>query len=394
VCGLLFRTCGLLCALLIITQSASADEVSSLNGKSVTGVLSSINASDIIIKTDAGPVTLPLSQVLLVKMRDTRPIDPAVKFTNVVLTDDTVLHCKSVAFQGKEVEMTLPSGAVLKVPLTSVASFVREAHNQPLVRKFEELVGRKSNRDRIVILKDGQLNTLEGTLGDVKGQTIAFKPENSPVADIQLERLHGIIFFRAAPVGAARAICKVNDIEGNTLTAVKLAYDGTSLKVTTTAGNELMLPQEVLANLDFNLGKLTFLSDLVPIKVVEKSGIGLVHSIKRDTNLDGDPILLDKSYAKGLSMHAYTDVEYNLGAKFKEFRGVLGVDPRTGDKSQPKVTIYCDDVVVFSDVLTAKKIQPLNLNVKGVRTLRIVVASKNILDLYDHVTLAEGQVSQ
>ena len=58
------------------------------------------------------------------------------------------------------------------------------------------------------------------------------------------------------------------------------------------------------------------------------------------------------------------------------------------------MTIYCDDVVVFSDTVTAQNVQPVNLNVKGVKVLRIVVSSRNILDLHDHVTLAEAQVSQ
>lgn len=387
--------CRSLFVLLAMAGLASADEVSTLNGKGVTGTLTSINANDIVMKTDAGDVTVPLSQVLLVKIRDTRPIDASYKYTDVVLTDDTVLHCKSIAFQAKEVELTLPSGAVLKVPLSSVSSFVRDAHNQALAQKFRDLAGRKASRDRIVILKEGQLNTLEGTLGEVKGQTISFKSElNGAVVDIQLEKLHGIIFFRGAALPAARAICKVNDVEGNTLTAVKLALDDTKLTLTTSAGSELTLPREVLANLDFNLGKLTFLSGMVPTKIVEKSGIGLVHAFKRDTNLDGEGIYLDKSYDKGLSMHAYTELEYSLDGKFKEFRGVLGVDPRTGSESQPKVRIYCDDVEVFSATVTSQKVEPVNLSVKGVRRLRIVVSSKNILDLHDHVTLAEGQVSQ
>ena len=80
---------------------------------------------------------------------------------------------------------------------------------------------------------------------------------------------------------------------------MKLAYDGVRLTVTTTTGTELVMPQEALANLDFNLGKLTFLSGMVPTKIVEKSGIGLVHSFRRDKNLDDEQIYLDRAVRQG-----------------------------------------------------------------------------------------------
>ncbi len=74
-----------------------------------------------------------------------------------------------------------------------------------------------------------------------------------------------------------------------------------------------MLKRETVARLDFNIGKLTFLSDLEPAKVVERSGIGLITHYRKDANLDGEPILLEKQHAKGLSLHAHTELSYQLG---------------------------------------------------------------------------------
>ena len=217
---------------------------------------------------------------------------------------------------------------------------MRDGQNRVLARKFEEFAGKKLKRDRIAILRDGDLNVLEGTLGEVnaKDKTVQFKSEaNGTLVNIPLERLHGMIFFRPDVV-AEPAMCKVLDIDGNMLIASKLAHDGTKLIMTTTLGNQLTLPAEVLAKLDFNMGKLTYLSDLEPAKVIEKSGIGLVNRFRRDVNLDGEPIMLEgNTYAKGLSLHAYTELEYNLAGKYKEFKAILGVDVRTGSDSQAKV---------------------------------------------------------
>jgi hypothetical protein len=145
------------------------------------------------------------------------------------------------------------------------------------------------------------------------------------------------------------------------------------------------------------MGKLTYLSALTPSKVVEKSGVGLPIAYRKDKNLDGEPIVLgDKAFPKGLSMHAYTQLEYNLGGKYKEFKAFLAVDPRVGSESKARVTIEADNQQLHSEeVTTATPLRQLTLTLpKKAGRLRITVSSSNILDLHDHVTLADAKVSQ
>ena len=373
-----------------------ADDVVTLSGKNVSGSITSITSTGITVKTDAGPVLTPMAQVLAVNLRAVKPLDASAKYTDVRLVDDAVFHCKEVAFEGKEVALTLFSGTVLKVP-AAIVSLLREAQDRPQSAKFEEITRKRLKIDRIVVLRDGELNVLEGTLGEinVKNKTIQFKSEiNANIVDIPLERLHGLVFFRT-PAPGADPVCRVLDVDGNMVIATKLAHDGAKLVLTTTQGNELTLPGDVLAKLDFNMGKLTFLSDMEPAKVVEKSGIGLVNRYQQNKNLDGEPIVLGGViYGKGLSLHAFTELEYNLGGKFKEFKAMLGVDIRTGNDSQAKVAIYCDGMEVYSGVVTPKAVVPLAIDVKNVTTLKIVVSSRNILDLHDHVSFGDARVNQ
>jgi hypothetical protein len=142
------------------------------------------------------------------------------------------------------------------------------------------------------------------------------------------------------------------------------------------------------------MGKLVFLSDLTPTKLVEKSAAGLIVTHRHDVNLDGEPIVLDRPYSKGLSLHAYTELEYDLKGKFKRFTAVLGVDTRVGLESQAKVTIEVDGRTLFAGVITAKAIVPLDLDVTKGSTLRIVVSSQNLLDLHDHVTIASPKLTR
>lgn len=373
----------------------SADELRTLSGKGVTGTLTAIDDANIVIDSKDGPVLVPMAQVLALDLLPTKSIPAGAKYADVRLIDDTVLHCQSVVFKGNTATLTLLSGTTLTLPIASLTSYVLNADNAPVRKKFEELANQKVRSDRVVILRDGELNPLEGTLGDIdaQGKSIQFKRDGADPIAVQLERLHGMIFFR--PEGPSEApICRVHDREGNILTVAKLAYKDKAWQLTTTFGAKLPLPEGAIAKLDFNMGKLTYLSDLEPARVVERSAIGLVVRHKKDANLDGEVILLDRRYAKGLSMHAHTELEYDLAGKFKDLKGTLGIDVRTGSDSQPLVTIYCDGEKRFSETITAKATRPLTLNVKDISTLKIVVSSRNELDLHDHVTFADVRVSQ
>lgn len=373
-----------------------AAELHTLAGKNVSGTVTGLTDSEITMRTDAGQtVATPLSQVLALDLRPVKGVGPG-KYSDVRLLDDTVLHCGKVVFKGQQVELTLLSGLVITLPVNQILSVVHEAQNETLMKKWTEVLSQKSRRDRIVILREGDLNALEGTLGEVdaQNQTIQFKREGADAITVRFERLHGLAFFRLeSPV--TNPLCRVYDLGGNMLTAVKLGFDGKDFLVTTSFGAKVPMPAESLARLDFNLGKITFLSDLEPAKVLERPGLGLPTPFRRDANLNGEPIVLDKNYPKGLSLHAYTELEYNLGGKYKEFKAILGVDGRVSEtESKAVVTIYCDGEKRFSEVVNPKAVRLIALNIKDVQVLRIVVGARDFTNLHDHATLAEARVSQ
>ncbi|MBI3411715.1 MAG: NPCBM/NEW2 domain-containing protein [Planctomycetes bacterium] len=389
--------CALLgCVLALFAPLTLADEVKTLTGKSIAGTVTAITESDITVKTDAGEVKTPLAQVLAVDLRQAKPPSGNEKYSAIRLLDDTVLQCKGVAFKGKEVELTLTSGAAFQLPLSYVISILHDAGNARIKKQWDQFggLGAGLKRDRIFILKGPDLNTLDGTLGevDVGESTIAFTYADKQIP-LKLDKLQGMYFYRTEFPPETPKL-RVIDVDGNVLAAKKINFDGETVTVTSCFGATVALTTAAVAKLDYNLGKLTFLSDIEPAKVVEKSGIGLVTRYRRDANLDGEPILLERQYAKGLSIHSHTELEYNLAGKYKEFTALLGVDARTGAESKALVTIFCDGEKRFSEVVSAKAPQPVNLNVKDVQVLRIVVSSQNFLDLYDHATLAEARVSQ
>jgi hypothetical protein len=397
------RTLSILTLIGLGTALLRADEVRTLDNKTVTGTVVEVTDKEIAVKTEGGTVVkTPLNEVLALDLRQVKGVPPGTKYSDVRLFDNTLLHCNKVAFKGKQVELTLLSGQQVKVAIDHLASILHDAQDPQIQKGWATILGEESKRDRIVILgKDEDLNPIPGTFGEVgaTGETIQFRLESSGATRtlrLDNEKLKGLIFFRTE-TPAKSPICEVQDVQGNTLSAAAVKLNGTRFTVTTVGGLEISYDQQQIARFDYNMGKLTYLSALTPVKVVEKSGVGLPIAYRKDLNLDGDPIILgDKTFPKGLSMHAYTQLEYDLGGKYKEFKAFIGVDPRVGSESKAHVTIEADNQKLYSkDVTTATPLRQESLLLpKKASRLRITVSSSNILDLHDHVTLADAKVSQ
>ena len=85
----------------------------------------------------------------------------------------------------------------------------------------------KTNKDRVFVLRDGDLNPLEGTLGGIDPikQTIKFKYDVMGIVkeiEPQLEKIQGMQFVRTDPV-ANPSLCKVIDVDGSMVVATSSA---------------------------------------------------------------------------------------------------------------------------------------------------------------------------
>ena len=96
-----------------------------------------------------------------------------------------------------------------------------------------------------------------------------------------------------------------------------------------------------------------------------------------------------------MAVHSYTELVYDIGGQYKDFKAVLGVDPTVGGDSHVKVIIEGDGRQLFSEEFDRKTApRTLTLDVKNIKQMRIVVASKGLLDLGDHLNIADAKVSK
>jgi hypothetical protein len=393
---------------LVFTPVGLGAELRTVSGKSYMGQLVAVTDKLVEFSTSAGDVKVPVADVLDISLQPVKGFAPDTKRMDIELTDGTILRAKpdGLAVKGPKVEVTLLSGQVIKLEVKDLAYYLKDAQEPALQQKLRELIKKKKRNDRVLTFqidektKKPDLNPLDGTVGDgnEKGERIKFTDDKGKDSFFLLEKIHGIIFFRPQ-ANRVQTLCKVRDTTGNYLVANKVAVDKAGYKITTVAGAQVEYDSLSVAKLDYNVDKLNFLSDLEPSKVIEKAASGLVVRYRKDKSLDDGPIRIGgKSYTKGLALHAYTELEYDLNNKYTEFTTLIGVDDQVGGDSKAWVTIECDDVKVFSKEISRKTKdyleKPLIIKVKDVATLRIIVSSKNVLDLHDHVTLANPKVSQ
>jgi len=333
------------------------------------------------------------------------PAGPPARYYHVALTDGSLLHATAFRPKGKTVELPLaPSDApgknslVVQVPLAAVAYVLSDAHDAAIRQEWQaKYLARRGNEDILAIKTAKGVQRLEGTFGDgtENGEKIEFLVRQKSYA-IDLNIVHGLVFFRRADAEAPTPACRVQDVYKNTLAASRVELSGENVVVTTTAGTKLTYPRPLVHRLDYSRDKLAFLSDLEPL--VEKAPTGRLEESHyfRDQNVEKEPLRLGgQRYAKGLALFAVTSLAYDLGGRYREFKAVAGVDDKAGGDSHAVLMIEGDGRELFSGTFTQKdKPQPLTLDIKGVRQLRVLVRSARLVPYETHLDLADARVSK
>ena len=331
--------------------SAETVKLRNLAGKTVHGELIKVSEKEVVLNENGTPVTTALPEVLDLDLQ--RIITPpgVARYADVELADGSLLHCLQFSLKGQQTELKLAGGKEVKVPLAAMAYVLNDAQDAKVREEWQALLAKRGNHDLLAIRREGVVNPIEGTFGegDDTGETIGFETAGGVKRRLKLAGIHALGFLRKSDPDAAPTVCKVLDTSGNLFMARQVVLDNHVFIVTTVSGIKLDFPPSMLSKLDYSQDKLVYLSDLEPIRVKERSTLDRVEHYRRDQNLDGGPLRVGKdSYPKGLAVHAYTELVYDIGGQYKEFKVVLGVDPGVGGDSHVKVLIEGDNRELFT----------------------------------------------
>jgi NPCBM/NEW2 domain-containing protein len=123
----------------------------------------------------------------------------------------------------------------------------------------------------------------------------------------------------------------VDLVDGSRLRAGFLRWNAKQLELQTPAGRGLALPNEALAEVFLDDGRLRFLSDMTPTAVDEASpfgdDLGLTWPHRMDRSVTGGPLSAGgRNWSRGIGVHAPSRLTFALDGEWRELRGAVAID--------------------------------------------------------------------
>lgn len=373
-----------------------------LSGETYSGNLVRVDtAGATLLQLDGAEVNLPTSE--LQELRVSSAVEPAdLNEIPLVagLSDGSLLVATQLASDGSRLTLETAHGAV-EVPAASVQSLRFSPVETGQLDAWNDLLGRESQNDLIVILKDGVLDFVGGVVGAVDAEKIAVIVNNQEL-ELPRERVFGIIYAGRAPARQS-PICEITLSSGEKLRAVDLVWEAEQIIVSLTVGAELRISVADASLLDFGLGKIRYLSDLNEQELeatyepvgIQSPGSPLTFPIRvnRRLVLGGDRNACDRS----IWVHSGTKLEIRANRDFRRLEMTTGIVQESFTAhNEPRVILRVtgDGETLFEETIAWNdSARELQLDVTDMRIVEIeVLQSEPTLGSCEHLGLGEARL--
>ena len=392
----------LLSLLLAAALAAPQVEVSTLDGQTHKGELSSLSAAKLTLKADAKSIEVATKDLLNVRFPQNKGLRADdQKTAEVVFVDGSRIEAKTAVTSGRQIVLESPLLGRVQLPLLQIAS-IRYDRDPVVDDQWNELLKRKVRQDLLVVKKKGDvvvLDFLDGIVERLTDQEITFVLDGNEVP-VSRDKVFGIIYARAAanrPAPAYQALLP----ENRRLMLSGVSFDGQRLVARLLAGADIELPLDAVQELDFSLGKIRYLSQMEPREIkytpyFDDEASRYVMKLRRDRNQENGPLTVGrKTYPHGLWIHSKTYVKYYLGGEYRKFQAVMGIEGLVAGRgcADMQVTISGDGKPLLeAHVRDGQPPRDLDLDVSDVEFLEILVDYGDNMDICDHLALGNARL--
>lgn len=393
----------ILIAALAVTAGPHVD-VQSIGGSSVIGTLESLTRENLVINTADGPQTLSTKDILRVTPTMQAPAPTTAVSAWVELVDGSVLAAALYETTSGQARVKLIGGGEIELPTDAISHVRFGQQDGALSGQWEEILADKAASDLIVVQKDNALDFVEGVLGDVTPETVAFDLDGEMLS-VKRSKLAGLVYFHAPRGDSAPPLCDVVDVGGSRLKAESISVIDDQLTVATTAGVTFRRPWSQLARIDLSGDGEVYLSEMdwdpadskwTPYLALpgQSEATRAFFAPRRNRGFDSSELHLGgKKYAKGLGLYSRTRLSFRLSGKFHRLAAVVGIDDDVGERGNVHLVIQGDGKTLFdTSVSGGEDPVPLDLDINGVRRLSILVDYGEDLDVADHLYLCEARL--
>jgi hypothetical protein len=339
----------------------------------------------------------------------------------VELVDGTLLPADDIRIAKGRLSLLLAvPGATSQTPIAIPVAQVTAVRLKPLqgaaADQWQEIREQEFASDVLLVAKRGgeNLDYVEGVLGDIGANKIEFKLDDEPL-EIDRAKAAGFIYFRRNRESGPDPRCVLQGRSGLRASASSVRLADSLLHVKMLAGLEVTWPLSDIESADFSAGKLRYLSDIQQVTVqwaplvAFPSGADAAAKYgqpHRDQSAYGGPLTLLfgdadslappsrlRSFNKGLAIHSRTEMLYRLPPGFTRFMATAGIEPASAPAGNVQFLVYGDDRPLLETAIAGQ--QPpheIELDIKGVKRLKIVVDFGQNLDTGDWLNLCDARL--
>lgn len=388
----------LLIGLLAVCLGAEgpAVEVSTLDGRVVTGTLRTLTATECLLDTATGEVKLPATELLELRRTTVAAGEPPATPEVTVQWAGGKLSGVKPVLTATDLTFEHPLAGAVKLDRT-VLSSLRFAPEEPVIREaWQQLQTRGNKRDLLVVRKGEVLDHLDGVVAAFDAVGVKFILDGEEVA-VKRERLFGIVFAqRNRP--ELKPAARLELVGGDTVLLKSIRWSEEAIDATPFDASAWKLPATAVSSIDFSLGKIRYLSAMEPRSVQFTPYFKAEWEIQRDRGFSGAPLTIGRrTYTRGLAIHSKTLVRYRLAGEYRRFQAVVGLDGELYSGAQygdAHIEVRADGKTLFNrDMIAGQDPETLDLSVTGVDDLELFVDyGRDRDDIGDRVYFGDAKV--
>lgn len=319
-----------------------------------------------------------------------------VRRVSVQLDGTDTLKGRLLAAKTDQIVLETAWSDVLDIPLAQVRGLSFDGMKPEAKAKFDELFSKPSDQDVILVLsKDGGLTEIKGKLQSLgeAGLKVLYEDQERT---IKLERVQGVVLGTHSSAQLWKEPYQVFRMaSGDLISAQWQALGDKTLQMKTPWGIGLEVPREAVVEVTGRNTKMVNVSEMTPTSVEQVPFFDRTIPWVRDKAWNNRPIRLDdKTYNRGLAVHARCVLTYDLAGNFATFRSIVGFDEEAGDRGRVICRVLVDGKEAFSkpDFRSTEKAVPVEVAVKGARELRLEVDFGEDEDVGDRVIWANARL--
>jgi hypothetical protein len=385
---------------ILLGSVAGPFEAHTLDGRTLTGPLVELSADRATILTAGGRRSLETDKLLtLSQKRQSKPLPPAAAAV-VELIDGSLIKANQYVVRGSQAQITIAGGEIVEAP-TSAIRTVQFHPSAEFNSEWLRLLEAMADSDLLVVRTDGSLDAHKGVLHDVTEDAVRFDLDGE-ILPVRRSKLYGLAYRHSVAAELPPAVCRITDSAGSQWSVRSLTLSE-KLQWATPAGLAVSQPLQNIAEIDFSGGKLVYLSDLkpessvwTPLFAAEKPlpAVKRFYAPRFDRGFDSTGLeLAGVHYAKGLALHARTELVYRLPAGFRRFLATAGIDDAARPAGKVRLVFRGDDKLLWeAEIAGGLAPQTIELDVAGIRRLTVQVDFAGSLTAGDRLLLCNARI--